>query len=441
MKYPFLFLPKKSKAAENYDFDLKNKLGVSVDGNSYVYLAQGKSPELNIQSVIKQLGGIRKIIEPDDIVIIKPNAQWWNQGMTNTDNIKGFIDEILSIHNFTGEIVIAENHQYSEDKSRGWTTDHPNGKYNYYELIDHYHKIGFNRISPYHWHNAGKNIEIREGDAEGNNDYVSHPDEGDGYVWLKEKIFTSGENRECMMSYPIFTSAVTGRRIDLMRGVYENGHFDRSKLKFINFSALNFHSHYCGITASVKNLMGVVDMTCGYQGTAPEGFFNFHFIGEESKLYLLGLRVNYYLRRLKRNNMQFIGNYIKQLGYFNFYYTGGALGYWLKHICCPDLNIISAEWVGWGSRTDLTKRHHAKMVLASTDPVALDYIAARDVLLPAAVENTNDSNLLKLLNPELKEGPFFKFLYETYKQGVGNIDPNKIKVIVSREALFIPKGH
>ena len=50
--------------------------------------------------------------------------------MTNTDAMKGFIDLILSIPGFMGEITIAENHQLQKDESRGWVTDQRNGQFN-----------------------------------------------------------------------------------------------------------------------------------------------------------------------------------------------------------------------------------------------------------------------------------------------------------------------
>ena len=78
----------------------KHHLGVDDDGISRVYLSRGGSPENNVQQVIKMMGGIEKFIGTSDIVVLKPNAQWWNQGMTNTDAMKGFIDMVLAIPDF-----------------------------------------------------------------------------------------------------------------------------------------------------------------------------------------------------------------------------------------------------------------------------------------------------------------------------------------------------
>ncbi len=81
--------------------------------------------------VLEMVGGIEAIVDKKDIVILKPNAQWWNQGMTNTNAMKQFIEEVLGIPGFSGEIIIAENHHYAVDNSRGWTTKKRNGDFNY----------------------------------------------------------------------------------------------------------------------------------------------------------------------------------------------------------------------------------------------------------------------------------------------------------------------
>lgn len=46
------------------------------------------------------MGGIERIIEIDDIVILKPNAQWRNQGRTDLAAMKSFMDLVLNIPNF-----------------------------------------------------------------------------------------------------------------------------------------------------------------------------------------------------------------------------------------------------------------------------------------------------------------------------------------------------
>lgn len=100
----------------------------------------------------------------------------------------------------------------------------------------------------------------------------------------------------------------------------------------------------------------------------------------------------------------------------------------MKNIRMLDLNIITAEWIGWGSRTDLNKRSRAKSVLASTDPVALDYYAGKYVLLPTSKKYDESGGYSKLHDPDDKNGPFRKFLEECYRQGIGTLDETRMNI-------------
>lgn len=116
-------------------------LGIGEDGYSHVYHAINGSPEDNLTKTIEMMGGIDSLIGQQDIVVIKPNAQWWNQGMSNTNTLKAFIESVLGIPCVSGEIILAENHHFPEDNSRGWTTEERNGLFNYNELIDYFQKM------------------------------------------------------------------------------------------------------------------------------------------------------------------------------------------------------------------------------------------------------------------------------------------------------------
>ncbi len=401
------------------------RLGVDRDGLSRIYLSRGWTPEENVRNVIDSMGGIERFIGVNDIVVIKPNAQRFNQGMTNTDAIKGFIDLILEIPGFKGEVIIAENHQFKEDNSRGWTTEHRNGKFNLNELVQFYQENGFPNVTKYHWHNAGPVSEpLQAGGCCGKR--VSGPWDGDGYVWMENCCYVSPKGRRCLMTYPIFTSSYSGITIDLKNGAWQGGKYIDRPVKFINFSALNHHTRYAGVSASVKNLMGVVDMSCGFHGDTPKDAYNVHHIGVSKAIRLLNIhwRIRKYHGRLKY--------WFEDYCYHDFFYTGAALGYFMKHVKFPDLNIIAAELVGWGDRKLLSKAFRARAVLASTDPVALDYVAAKEVLLPGTPPNERvkyGKTLRELHDPDVSKGPFRKFLTETHRQGIGCLDPARIKVV------------
>ncbi|MFV1975187.1 MAG: hypothetical protein ACC651_05525, partial [Candidatus Scalindua sp.] len=48
-----------------------------------LYRAVNGTPDRNLVKVMEMMGGIEKLIGSDDVVVIKPNAQWWNQGAPN----------------------------------------------------------------------------------------------------------------------------------------------------------------------------------------------------------------------------------------------------------------------------------------------------------------------------------------------------------------------
>lgn len=391
---------------EPFSLKKSNKLGIDRDGYSHIYVSRNRTPEENMKIVLEMMGGIKSIIDKEDIVILKPNAQWWNQGMTNTDAMKAFIEEVLAMPGFKGEIIIAENHHFPEDNSRGWTTQYRNGKFNYNELIQYFNDKGYHNVTKYHWHDGGPSRQPSWGGAE-NGGLVDGPDEGDGYKWCYDLVYTAPTGRKCLMNYPIFTSSYSKIRIDFKNGAWKDGKYIDKPVKFINFSALNHHGQ-TGVTASIKNYLGIVDMTCGYRGLRPEGYHNFHSIGFSNLT-----KISFILSRL---GWKFYGPYI-----------GGAVGMFMKTVRMADLNIITAEWVGWGSRTDLSKRAHTKTILASRDPIALDYYAAKYVLLPATPRE-GESHYYRFNDPDNTDSPFQKFLQSCHKQGIGNLDEKRFRI-------------
>jgi len=397
---------------------LKPFLGVEKDGLSKMYCSRDLSPEDNMNNILEMMGGVESIVDKHDIVVLKPNAQWWYQGMTNTNTMKAFIEKTLKIRGFEGEIIIAENHQYADPDSRGWTTDKRNGDFNLNELVDYFQSRGFKNVTKYHWQCAGPNPRPIEGDASLGSKIVKGPWEGDGYVWRDDIVHVSPLGRRCMLTYPIFTSRYSGVTVDFKEGAWKNGEYTHQPVKFINFSALNHHSFHCGVTASVKNYMGIVDMSCGFQGSTPKGYYNTHFIGLRDLHIPFAQMMPFRIRKALHDY---------EIGFFN--HTGEVLGAFMRDIRFADLNIITAHWVGWGSRTKKEYSAYPRTVLASRDPVALDYIACRDVLYPLTKEYAKNQALVNLHNVEDKKGPFYRFLESCHKMGVGNIDPGKHSVI------------
>ena len=382
-------------------------LGVDEDGQSKVFLSRNGSAEENTRKVIESLGGIEALIKPTDIVILKPNGQWWNQGMTNTSSMKAFIELVLGMKNFAGEVIIAENHHFPEVNSRGWTTEHRNGEYNLNELVHYFQSQGFENVTKYHWYDGGPSMPGMWGGA-ADAGLVNGPEDGDGYHWEKESVYTAPNGRKALMNYPIFTSAHSNIIIDFKNGPWKDGKYLNRNIRFINFSALNSHGSDTGITASIKNYLGVCDMTCGFRGTTPEGYYNFHHIGLSN--------IHWRLKDL-----------LQKIGWEEHYAAiGGCVGHFMRHVRMADLNIVTAEWAGYGSRTDTQLRAHTKTILASTDPVALDYIAAKQVLLPATKKYSQNKQLERYHDPDNSDSPFYDFLLACHEKGIGNLKEENI---------------
>lgn len=379
-------------------------------------------PERATLRLLDLLGGISALIGQEDIVLLKPNSQWWLQGMTNTDVLAAFIEAVVTMPGFRGEVIVADNHQSKKQNSRGWTTKKRNGKYNLNELIDYFQGRGYQNVSKYHWHPAGPNPNPLQMAGAGNS-VVQHPAEGDGYIWPEELFYRCPYGQKTLLSYPVFTSGFSGVTIDFKNGAFLNGDYTGQTVKFINFSAINHHSYYGGVTASVKNLMGVVDMTCGYPAPHPNGTFNTHHIGASPLFRAMANRHD-----LLKGLPGFYRLY-HHPSVFRFQYTGGVLGAFMKNIRRPDLNIITAIRSGWGSRTDPAKASQTDTILASRDPVALDFIAADQVLMPATREVNAPAELQELNNPRAPEGRFRMFLQECRREIGGTLSPEKIKVV------------
>ena len=201
------------------------------------------------------------------------------------------------------------------------------------------------------------------------------------------------DRRSVIMSYPIFKTD-RGTIVDFKNGVWEKGAYTEHPVKFINFAALNHHSGYCGATSAIKNYLGISDISGGADpkngGRLTCDYFNFHSFP------------------------------------FNKWSPGpdpGMLGaeiaVFMKTIRKADLNITTAEWIGLYSRTEPPVAH-TRAVLASTDPVALDYHATKYLLYP--------NSGISFHNPENRQEPLYQYLFKCSKEGGGVFDERHVDV-------------
>jgi len=266
------------------------------------------------------LSGQEGIIAPDDVVVIKINYQWSSRGGSNTDVLNGLIRAIVDHPDgFTGEVAVGENTQFAP------TNDFDRSGNNAQvvtlsprDVVEGFQDLGY-RVSVNDW----RRLNTSERDEN------ESCDQGQGYVL----------NLGSRVSYPKFRTEY-GTCISLKNGVWGNGGFDRSRLKIINLPVLKPHGAVYGVTACVKNYMGVVTntLTNSHNGVA-----------------------------------------------------GGLMGSVMAATGMPDLNILDCIWVhgypGDGPGVGSALATRTDQLVASADPVALDIWAATNILIPAFKAN------------------------------------------------------
>jgi hypothetical protein len=271
-----------------------------------------------------ELGGPSGLIASDDVVLLKVNAQWKYRGCTNIDLVRGLIQRILDHPDgFFGEVVIFEN--------------------------------GQGRGSLYCDRMYGKNGPIYPDDGV----HANATNESHHYIHLVNEVFddprvssylldpirstfiddtdhlTDGYRIFQNVSYPCFTTS-GGHRIELREGLW-NGSGYSDNLKLINIPVLKHHDkNGSEITASLKHFYGILSMEDGQSG-----FRHYSGLGETCGKMVVSVRT-------------------------------------------PVLNIIDAIWVSHSSLKGYPEEttFRANQLLASQDPVALDYWAAKYILHP-----------------------------------------------------------
>ena len=329
-----------------------------------VYRAVNGAPDTNIRKVLKLMGGIERLIGSHDIVVIKPNVQWWNQGAPNLSALKTFIDMIMDRPGgFEGEVVLAENCHRGKTPwtsvYSGWVHPfHLNSDlqevHNFNELSSNLKKRYGDKFSTCHW------IDISSGGRR-----LFSPSDGSGYLYCDgtggvplisyDNRLLGEDRRAVIMSYPAFKTD-NGTVIDFKNGMWENGVYTEQPFRFINFAALNHHSLYCGATSSVKNYLGICDLSGGpdphNDGRLINSYYNFHSFPFDKwapgpKPGMLGAEIGVFMNTIRK----------------------------------ADLNITTAEWVGLASRTEPPVAQ-TRSILACTEPVAFDYPASKYILQP-----------------------------------------------------------
>jgi len=365
-----------------------------------VVRALNGTPAENMEKVLSMMGGVETLFGDGDIVIIKPNLQWFNQGAPNIAAVDRLITLIMERKGgFNGEVVIAENvHRGPRPwETAGWSTDFARnselpGIRNYNGLAGRLKKAYGNRFSVCHLIDIGSGGKRVYSAADGPG-YVLCDGSGNVSLLAMDNGLTGPSRREVVMSYPILRTD-KGTIIDYRWGAWEQGTFTGQPVKFINCAALSHHSAFCGMTSSVKNYLGVIDLSGGANplkgGKLVGHYHNFH---------------------------SFAFNWSKKGPVPGM--LGAEVGHFLKTVRRPFLNITTAEYCGLIDRTHLPVAH-TKLIAASPDPVALDFHMAKYVLY----ENSHVS----VHDPEDPKSPTHQSLAQCARTGGYCYDESHVDV-------------
>lgn len=311
-----------------------------------------------------------------DVVLIKINSQWAKRGGTNTDLLKSIIEAIVRHPDiFGGEIIVADNGQAQYGSTgKGGSLDWDNAnsldkKQSVLDVVNYFKGQGV-RISGVLWDKFTKK-QVQEFESGGIDD---------GFV-LEDKVYATG----IRISYPKFTTEY-GTKVSFKKGIWKDDlkAYDSSSLKILNVPVLKAHGIY-QVTGAVKSYMGA------------------------NSYALTGGATHYNIGK-------------------------GAMGTQMAYTRMPVLHILDAIWImpSGGPGAPYSRAVETDMVLAATDPVALDYWASKNILMVEAQKAGN--RRYESMSPDGKTpGTFGYWLDLSMKElhGAGfqaTMDESKIEV-------------
>jgi uncharacterized protein (DUF362 family) len=268
------------------------------------------------------------LIGNEDVVLIKINSQWAERGGTNTDLLKSLIQYIVEHPDgFKGEVIIADNGQgmFGSARTGGsldW--DRTNSKdrtQSAQDVADYFDRLGY-RVSGVLWDRMTRS-QVQEFEA---------GDRGDGFV-----VEPGAQSTGLIVSYAKFTTKY-GTPVSFKRGIWNEGtkRYDSDRLKVINAPVLKSHGQY-QVTGAIKS----------YMGTPSNSLTNM-------------------------SPHQSVGR--------------GGMGTQMAKTRFPAITILDMIYItpGGGPSAPYALAVQENMIACSTDPVALDYWASKNVLMPAA---------------------------------------------------------
>lgn len=266
------------------------------------------------------------LIDRDDVVIVKINAQWPQRGGTNTDVLRGILRRIVEHPDgFVGEIIIADNGQGSGNLNRPECNAEDYGQ-SPQEVVNDFASEGWS-VSTRLW-DAFRTTSVGE--------YASS-DAADGYV-LSAALDTETAIR---VSYPKFQSP-RGTCISYKYGIWDpvSTTYDHDRLVVLNVPVLKTHSIYA-VTGAVKNHMGVITQSLGTDSHAGVGRGGLGSVLAEVRV---------------------------------------------PDLTILDCIWVLAR-PGWGPNASYAQTSRRDQLVAGTDPVALDAWAVKNILVPQILAN------------------------------------------------------
>lgn len=307
------------------------------------------------------------IVGSDNVVIIKANLQWDNQCSTNTDRIKGLINQIIKHPDgFTGEILVCDNTQNlgSGINERDNNSDDTNQSIG--DVVNTFRAKGY-PVYLMNWNTMYNTVA---------NEY-SQNDMNNGYVY----------ESSTKISYPKFRMPSGNYYVSLRYGIWDNTlkTYDHDKLCIIDFPVLKAHS-VAGATIAIKNWVGV--LTTAYSTERYGGFWPMHN---------------------------------------DYFFSSFALIAKVMAVTYPKLCIVDAAWTNTRVGNDLNALVKTSCLLASTDPFAVDWYSSKYILTPVAQDpaSTNPDLAGGTFNTNLRY--WYNYLHDVAGFQVTK-NPNEISV-------------
>ncbi|MDH4035465.1 MAG: DUF362 domain-containing protein, partial [candidate division Zixibacteria bacterium] len=264
------------------------------------------------------------VVGADNVVLIKGNFQWTAQNVTSADRVKGLIWQILNHPDgFTGEIIVADNTQDHGTGINDFDNNSDDQEQSIVDVVNSFYDKGY-PVYLVDWFSMFYEVvwEYELGDM------------SDGFTY----------DSYTRVTYPKFRSPSEQYYISAGKGIWDpqTSSYDSSKLCIINFPVLKAH-WMAGATIAVKNWIGM--------GTI--AYYNERYGGIDPL-------------------------------HYTYLFTPYALTARIMEATYPRLSIVDASWTTCDGPHILDTLARTNMILASTDPVAVSWYAAKYILTPVA---------------------------------------------------------